>query len=278
MKLEIEFVKCNTADNMTILVVSELPPVQLAPIASQLMSYGHLYAEQVGYVEGSAHHGCAAKLQMAGGEFCGNACLALGAQLASARMLLPGERVEVMLETSGSLRPVTCQVEKLSSGYQCEASTPIPKTVERSSFAFEGLHLEVGIVRYADSFHLLIDLEQFELDAPTAERLARLAGIVTGADLVGVMLYRPSTHELKPLIFVPALDSLVWEQGCGSGTASLGCYLAWSTCKSIDIPVLQPGGIIHTSVCWHEKSIKSVHIKSTVDIVAQGKTYVNIAN
>lgn len=275
MNQEMDFVKCSPANNMTILVMGEFPAEQHPRIASQMMDYSHLCAEQVGFVEKPTRSGFAAKLQMAGGEFCGNACLALAACLASERSMKPGESLELSLEASGSEHPVLCRVEKLEKEYLCDAGMPVPKEVEKAVIPFEGLLLELGIVRYGGFFHLVIDCERFGMERAAAERLAKLLGVASGDDLVGVMLYRPSTRELAPLIYVPALGSLIWEQGCGSGTASLGCYLAWNDRSSVDVPVRQPGGTIHASVSWSGGEITGVTIRSTVGIVARGKAYVD---
>jgi diaminopimelate epimerase len=275
MNQEIDFVKCSPASNMTILVMGELPADQHTRIASQIMDYSHLYAEQVGFVEKPTLPGCAAKLRMAGGEFCSNACLALAACLASERMLRSGETLEMPLQVSGSESPVFCRVEKLDKDYMCEAGMPIPTAVENAVIPFEGLLLELCIVRYGGFFHLVIDNERFALEPAAAERLAKLLGVVSGDSLVGVMLYRPSTRELAPLIYVPALGSLIWERGCGSGTASVGCYLAWSARDSVDVPVQQPGGAIHVHAIWNGGEITGVTIASAVGIVARGKTYVD---
>lgn len=275
MNQEMDFVKCSPANNMTILVMGEFPAEQHPRIASQMMDYGHLYAEQVGFVEKSAIPGIASKLRMAGGEFCGNACLALAACLASERSLEPGQSLELWLETSGSEYPVNCRVEKSERDYMCEADMPVPKSLEKAIIPFEGMQLELGIIRYGGFFHLVIDCERFVLERAAAERLAKLLGIASGYDLVGVMLYRPSTCELAPLIYVPALDSLIWEQGCGSGTASVGCYLAWNDRSSVDLPIRQSGGSIQAKVCWSDGEITSVTIRSAVGIVARGKAYVD---
>ncbi|MGO4546766.1 diaminopimelate epimerase [Paenibacillus sp. 2TAB23] len=275
MNHEMDFVKCNPASNMTILVMGEFPAEQHPRIASQMMDNSHLYAEQVGFVEKPTHSGFAAKLQMAGGEFCGNACLALAACLASERSMKPGETLELSLEASGSELPVLCRVEKLENKYLCEAGMPVPKEVKEAVIPFEGMMLELGIVRYDGFFHLVIDCERFGIERASAERLAKLLGIASGDPVVGVMLYSPSTHELTPLIYVPALGSLIWEQGCGSGTASLGCYLAWNRRSTIDMPVRQPGGTIHASVCWSEGEIIGITIRSAVSIVARGKAYID---
>lgn len=281
MKLELDFVKCNPVHNMTILVKTEYPVEQHLHIASQMMAYHHLYAEQVGFVEKASRLDCAARLQMAGGEFCGNACMSLAAYLAAEQNLPEGGKTEFALEASGAAMPVHCQVKQDGGAYICEVEMPVPERLERASVSFEGRDIELGIVRYRDSFHAIIEVEHVDqLARAMSERLARLLGIASGGSLVGIMLYRSASNELLPLIYVPALNSMIWEQGCGSGTASLGAYLAWSRQQNIAIPIRQPGGFIHVIAACSNGQISSLRIKSSVSIVAQGRAYVddNIQN
>ncbi|GBF75852.1 hypothetical protein PA598K_04284 [Paenibacillus sp. 598K] len=270
----VTFVKCSPASNMTILVLSELPQEQHAPVAAQMMAYAHLHAEQVGFVSASTQPGVSARLSMAGGEFCGNAALSLAACLASERQLPPGDPWELAIEVTGAAAPIACRVERTEVDYVCEAVMPLPRAIEQVSLPFEGRSLEVGIVRYCGSFHLVVDLERCPLDLPAAERLARLLGVASGEALVGVMLYQLATREMTPLIYLPALDSLIWEQGCGSGSASLGSYLAWREEAPVQLDLEQPGGTIGVTVACTGQRLVSVHIKSRVSIVATGTAYV----
>ncbi|MDF2836577.1 MAG: hypothetical protein K0Q63_2217 [Paenibacillus sp.] len=275
MEQEVEFIKCSPASNMTILVLDELPVSRHSRIALQMMDDGHLGAEQVGFVGKSVLPGASARLRMAGGEFCGNACLAVAACLAWDQGVTMGEKAAFMLEVSSSESPVMCLVEKLENDYMCEAAMPAPRAVEQAVISFEGMLVELGIVRYDGFFHLIIDAERFVLERESTERLAKLLAVASGDGLVGVMLYRSSACMLDPLIYVPSLGSLIWEKGCGSGTASLGCYLAWRDRGPVNMAINQPGGTIHVSASWEEGFIADVSIRTVVGIVARGKAYVN---
>ncbi|MNJ67383.1 hypothetical protein D3C77_635500 [compost metagenome] len=81
---------------------------------------------------------------------------------------------------------------------------------------------------------------------------------------------------MAPLIYVPPLDSLVWERGCGSGTASLGAYMSWRMKGAISAPIKQPGGIIHVTADCSENKIIELKIEGIVEIVAQGRAYINV--
>ena len=89
--MELQFVKMNPTRNMTILVETPVPRAKHGEIAKQLMAEDSVCAEQVGYIEPALHPLAAARLQMMGGEFCGNASMSLAALLAMREGLENGE-------------------------------------------------------------------------------------------------------------------------------------------------------------------------------------------
>ena len=103
--MELKFVKLNPTQNMTLLVESPLRREDYAKVADSIMAYESVYAEQVGFIErpGSGSK-AVARLQMAGGEFCGNAAMSLAAYVAwldKKEKFLSGARI-IPLEVSGS--------------------------------------------------------------------------------------------------------------------------------------------------------------------------------
>lgn len=277
MKMEIEFVKFNPTQNMTILVKTKHRVEEYAHIASRMMSYDHLYAEQVGFIEEPIHHGAAAHLQMAGGEFCGNACMALAALIASERGMVHNDWMNIEIEASGAEQFVTCQVRKMYEHFVCKLSMPFPKKMEKKTLYYEGDDLDIGIVRYPDFLHIIIEVEQFDLAMRSkAQGLAKLLGVTLGSNLIGILLFKSDTNEMAPLIYIPRLDSMIWERGCGSGTASLGAYLSWNRQAAIAAPIKQPGGTIHVTADCYQEEVTTLRIEGSVEIVAQGKAYIPI--
>ncbi|MFC4098710.1 diaminopimelate epimerase [Paenibacillus xanthanilyticus] len=277
MKQEIEFIKFSPTQNMTVLVKTDHPAEQLPHIASKVMSYDSVYAEQVGFIGQAARMEADARLMMAGGEFCGNACMALAVYQAAERGLGPDDTAYVRLEASGTEQLVSCQVTRRPDAYLCRVDMPAPKQIERRTIRFDGSELDIAIVRYPAFIHLVLELERFHDEArEKAEALAKLLGVATGAPLIGIMLFNPTDYEMAPLIYVPHLESLVWERGCGSGTASVGAYLAWKRQRDIDVGIRQPGGVIRVCAAHHPDSPGSVAIEGSVHIVAQGKAYIDI--
>jgi histidine racemase len=277
MKQEIDFIKFNPTQNMTILVKANYPVEEYKHIASKIMSYDSVYAEQVGFIENPVNNKAAAHLQMAGGEFCGNACMALAAYIASEKGLKQNDLTEILLEVSGSDKLLMCQVKRNSDEYYCQVTMPIPKKIEQRTIEYDGSDLNMIIVRYHNFIHIVIEVEEFSKEVRgKAQSLAKLLGVTLGANLIGILLYKSKSHELAPLIYVPHLDSMIWERGCGSGTASLGAYLAWKNKGEIVANIRQPGGTIVVAANCHEEELTSLRIEGSVGIVAQGKAFIDV--
>ncbi|HCY4857226.1 TPA: diaminopimelate epimerase, partial [Staphylococcus aureus] len=92
---------------------------------------------------------------------------------------------------------------------------------------------------------------------------------------VGMMLFDEQRQFLQPLIYIPEIQSLIWENSCGSGTASIGVFNNYQrndACK--DFTVHQPGGsILVTSKRCHQLGYQT-SIKGQVTTVATGKAYI----
>ncbi|MFJ7366504.1 diaminopimelate epimerase [Peribacillus frigoritolerans] len=272
---EIDFIKFNPTQNMTILVKTNYLVEEYKHIASKIMSYDSVHAEQVGFIEKPINNKAAAKLQMAGGEFCGNACMALAAFIASEKGLNHNDLAEIILEASGTDKLITCQMKRNLDEYHCLVTMPIPKKIEQRTIKYDGNDLNMIIVRYHEFIHFVIEVDEFgKTVREKAQSLAKLLGVTLGANLIGVLLYKSKSEEMAPLIYVPHLDSMIWERGCGSGTASLGAYLAWKNKGEIVTNIRQPGGDIKVFATCYGEELTSLMIEGSVQIVAQGKAFI----
>ncbi|MEC0249194.1 diaminopimelate epimerase [Paenibacillus chitinolyticus] len=277
MKHEIDFVKCNPTQNMTILVRTNHLAEDYKPIAAKMMAYDSVYAEQVGFIEKPGSYEAAANLRMAGGEFCGNACMALAAFLASEKGMNPDDFMEIVLEASGTEQLVACQVKKVKEEYVCRLAMPVPTKIDRKTIKFEGDDLDIVTVRYPDFLHIVIEVDHFnEIVRNRAQTLAKLLGATSEASVIGILLFKSHSDELAPLIYVPPLDSMIWERGCGSGTASLGAFLSWKHQRDVSAQIKQPGGTMTVMAEWEEDEVTSLAVEGSVGIVAHGRAFIDV--
>ncbi|MFJ7940766.1 diaminopimelate epimerase [Peribacillus sp. NPDC096622] len=274
---EIDFIKFNPTQNMTVLVKTKYPVERYKHVASKIMSYDNVHAEQVGFIEKPKNNKAVAHLHMAGGEFCGNACMALAAFIASEKGLKQNEMTEILLEVSGTDQLIMGQVKRNIDEYYCQVTMPTPKKIEQRKIEFDGSDLNLIIVRYQEFIHIVIEVEEFDKSIrEKAESLAKLLGVTLGANLIGILLYKAKSDELAPLIYVPHLDTLIWERGCGSGTASLGAYLAWKNKGEVVAKIRQPGGTINVKASCNDEELECLKIEGSVGIVAQGKAFIDV--
>ncbi|TDL33154.1 diaminopimelate epimerase [Jeotgalibacillus sp. S-D1] len=275
MKHEVDFIKFNPTQNMTILITTNHPSESDQEIASKIMSYDNVNAEQVGFIKKPNGTEAEARLKMAGGEFCGNACMSLAAFIANEKGVK--EKNEILLEASGTSSIISCHVERNEDNFDCLLNMPLPETIEPRTIEYEGEEMEMTVVRYREFLHIVIEVDQFnERLRNKMEALARLLGLTPGASLIGILLYKSTTNEMAPLMYVPGLDSLIWERGCGSGTASIGAVLAWKKKGMITAAIKQPGGTMKVAADYFKEKVTSLTIEGSVGMVAKGKAFITI--
>ncbi|MCL2271001.1 MAG: hypothetical protein FWC24_06635, partial [Treponema sp.] len=97
--MEIEIARADPAGNITVFVLSRLGSAERARAAKALLADPDLKAEQVGFVTAPAVKEGIWRLEMAGGEFCGNASRSFGL-LVAAECGLTGKHV-LSVEISG---------------------------------------------------------------------------------------------------------------------------------------------------------------------------------
>lgn len=270
----IRFAKMNPARNMTILVESPVPRKRQQQTARELMAYDSIHAEQVGFIEKAGNPAAWARLQMMGGEFCGNALMSLAALLALDRGLPPKISSLIPLESSGVEGLVKIKVVPASSGVKCSLELPPPKKVSRALLKAGGHSLNTTVVDMQGITHFVLPAEEAKNWAETqAEELLNLWAEDCPSDAAGLLLFNREDCSIKPLVLVKTIGSLVWEKGCGSGTAALGAMLADEAKKSIKAKVSQPGGVITVKAGYADGRVKGLVISSLVRMSARGLAY-----
>ena len=231
MKLKV--LRADPAGNITLFVMDPVPAVRRASLAARLMELPGLGIEQVGF-RCPPSPGCDGRMEMAGGEFCGNATRAYG-QLIAREM---GGAGRVRLEVSGCGHPVTV-ITDLSAG-TAQAEMPLPLYAEKVDAAGGGVLVHLGGIA-----HLVAEGVEPALDF--FERAEPLLQAVPGLDAYGVIFLKDG--RLTPLVKVPAAGSLVWEGSCGSGTLAAAVAQSLSASDGQFVrDYIQPAGTVQAGV------------------------------
>ncbi|UQZ88325.1 diaminopimelate epimerase [Deltaproteobacteria bacterium Smac51] len=273
--MDIQFIKLSPTQNMTILVESPVPRELHKEVAQELMKYDGVFAEQVGFIEAPEHNPDAwGRLQMMGGEFCGNATMSLAAVLAMGREIPDGRPVDVPLEVSGLDGIINVDLTLQGHEAHCSVEMPRPEKIEQLTLHLKGEDYQINVVTLEGITHIIVDVDLVSGDkAIFAERALREWKSNFSAEALGLILYDRVRNFIKPLIYVESTDSFVWERGCGSGSAALGAYLAHKAQGTVGVDIAQPGGVITVMSGYKpDRTMKTV-ISGNVKLVARGVAY-----
>ena len=262
---------------MTLLVTSAVDRYLHTVVAGKLMAYDNVHAEQVGFVETPDSPNAAARLQMAGGEFCGNAALALCAYLVWSGKLGCDAQCTVPVEISGAEDILYCDIKRESTYFLGKIGMPVPRAIETFETEISGRHCVLPLVHMPGISHVIVDTAEISADREAVVRaLTEIPGAFTAEDAFGIMFYDKDASSIMPFVCVNTSGTKVWERGCGSGTAALGAYLAHNSGGDVKMAVAQDGGVITVDVCVTDGKITGVSIEGKVEIAAYGKALVAI--
>ncbi len=220
----------NPAGNITAVVLTPVERSQRAGLARAIMAEGR--AEQVGFME-EPQMGGACRLEMMGGEFCGNAVRSYGLLYALAQ----GRAQQVPVEISGAEAPVPVTADPAAG--TAYADMPLPLELRQ----LEVLGKRYPLVMCQGICHLLA-LEQGP--DPAFLEAARPKLNALGQEAWGLMFLEG--QQLTPAVYVTGTDSLVWESSCGSGSVACGWYLARQPGGGESYRFREPGGEIQVTV------------------------------
>lgn len=220
------------AGNITAMVQSPVAPGHRVRVSKAILALGR--AEQVGFLTEPILGGDC-RLEMMGGEFCGNAARSLGYLTALSRHKTGTHTLAVEISGAPAPVPVTADLDR---GWAW-ANMPLPLRL---------IQTEVAGRSYPTVFcpgicHLMA--ERAPEEAFLTEALAALSAYHPEA--AGVMFLEGD--RLTPAVYVRSTDSLVWESSCGSGSTAWGWYLAQTAPDGQQAyRFREPGGVIETAV------------------------------
>ncbi len=231
--------------NLTALAES-LVPAGEQPAAAAAIMRRHPEVEQVGFLRPSREPGVQAELRMAGGEFCGNACLCAAALLSA-----DAEESAITLRVSGAEEPVETRLRREAPGlYSGSVKMPPALEIAERDFAFGGLRGRLPLIRMEGISHAVVEPENaFYLllrDRALAGEALRALCQSCGAPCMGLLFLAPEAEgfRLTPLVYVPGSGTLFWENSCASGTAACAMLLASREGRAVKARFSQPAGVL----------------------------------
>lgn len=217
--------------------------------------------EQVGFY--STEGGL--ELQMAGGEFCGNAARSV------AMSQYNGQPYKMKLRVSGVTQPIEVGVDATGAAWSeipIEAGDKPVRKLSESTYliALEGITQVVVLVP---------NLTNIRSDAPDqfrrdAYQLLERLGLTKSVPAAGVIYVDNSTQvsRIVPVVWVRAIETLFVETACGSGTMAFALQQAYKSNRSLAIEVKQPSGdVITADVVINRGRVTKARIKGAVKLL-----------
>ena len=239
--MEIDYSIIDPTGNITLIVETALDRAKYKAAADALMAR-HGDVQQVGFLESAASPHADMRLQMAGGEFCGNASIALSA-LVMGRWDLPvGEKGVVHLEVSGNDDISCVEVERLGENdFRGSVDMPQPRDVGLVELPLDGGTRPFPVVSFPGISHAIVKPHH---DRALLERAIKDWCYVMDTDAMGILVLNEEKMSMEALVYVPGSDTLFWEGSCGSGSAAVGAYLSWKQVDAVSVSISQPGGTL----------------------------------
>ncbi len=250
------YVTLDPTGNLTCLVLDPAEPGDETTLVRELLKQ----CEQVAFLEPPNRPEAAAGIRLMGGEFCGNAAMAAAVWLIRDEMEEGAEKT-LLLEVSGAADPVFCTIRKTADGF--EGTVCMPGIPEIDTEMLCGIPFSV--VRMEGIVHLICESRTFEPEE-AEQLLLRLAEQLPD-EAVGLIQWNRTEWYMRPLVYVRGSGSLVWEHGCGSGSAAVGVVEALRNgAKQTTVSVNQPGGTIRATAETEDGKILAVSITGRVRI------------
>ena len=240
--MEIKYYKINPTGNITLIVETPVPRESQAAVAAKLMAFDK-DAEQVGFIESAENPECAFRLQMMGGEFCGNASIAAAALYMSKQCPSPTDKSTVTFEVSGVDKPLAVSVECLNKlKFTGSVSMPLPESCFDCELVYDGKSFSFPVVRMPGICHAIVT---GGLGADFAEDAIAEWCRQLDTEALGLMFYNARNGLLRPLVYVASTGSSVWESSCASGSCAVAAYESLNCGEGKLLSLRQPGGTLN---------------------------------
>ncbi len=239
------------AGNVTAIVCSDVSAAERARVAAQILRLPELGIEQVAFLT-APRSGGEIRLEMMGGEFCGNALRCAGFYQALRNGAQGKSCVFAEISGADGVQPV------MADTAEGTASTvmPLPLSVQPAGWA----DVQAARVTFAGITHFVIDCAQ-----PDETLVQRAIAAAPEASAVGAIFLDRAHGSIKPVVFVRETASCVAENSCASGSVAAAVVLTADFADGItEIGIGQPGGTLEVGVQRADGAVMGLSIGGAV--------------
>lgn len=214
--------------------------------------------EQVGFVNPNPTE---PELLMAGGEFCGNATRS------AAWYILDGKPGEIFIKVSGAGTKLRAGVDEKGNAW---AQMPIYANPSKiTSLGNGSAIIPMEGITYVVIENIYSRASTDKLKQITMQLLRDL-GLDKSVPAAGVVFSNKSRSgvKIRPVVFVRDINTLFYESACGSGATAVGLLEALKKGGSVNLPVVQPTGmLINVRVSFNGTEFEQAIISGLVTVL-----------
>lgn len=213
-------------------LVRGIPAVEEKKKINDFLMKKYPNVEQVGFYEYDVNNNIG-MLEMAGGEFCGNATRS------TAYVLLKGKPGKIQMQVSGTKQLLSAGINKENTAY---AQMPIFTTF----LSVRKVSPQVTIVEIEGITHLITNKPQNTGKEDLKQKGKKFMddyNLATPYPAAGVMFLDKSSNEMRmdPIIWVRDIQTLFYETACASGATAVALAESLKQNRSIrDFRIKQP--------------------------------------
>lgn len=235
--MEVTVVMADPAGNRTAIVRQGVPKSARLQVAEEIMKNMELRAEQVGFETRPLYGGSAGKLEMAGGEFCGNAARSFGYLLCQERGF---DHCIVEISGTRDRLEVICDMDNKTGIVQM----PMPEKIMMARG--DGQETYPLVISRGITHMICVNREP---DEEFARRMIARYGDAYSA--FGVQFV--GEGRLTPVVYVSGTGTVCREHSCGSGSLAAAWYLTQEKEDGFHTYSFeQPGGTITVRIAKRE--------------------------
>ena len=243
--MEVEYIIYNPAGNITALVLGDEYNSEQRKLINNAIMEREKRVEQVGFLSQKDK-----KLTMAGGEFCGNAT-----RCAALYYIKKEESIELKINNN-----------KIKAGIDCdtlEVWCEVPIEEYKIEKICETIY---KVVLKGITLLVVKDIESYKELKQSAINLIKKYNL--DDDAIGVMFVDNAEDIIKvyPIVWVKEIDTLFFENACGSGTIAVTMLESVLKSFSNQYNVMQPSGdILKTEISIEDNVVKRAILKGNVE-------------
>ncbi len=223
--------------------------------------------EQVSFYEFNKKNNIA-RLELAGGEFCGNATRSL------AYLLLKGKPGKILLQVSGT-------TNMLSAGVNASNTAFAQMPIFNNFTCVQQLQKDLFRVDLEGISHLIctkkLEIKKNKDLVDYAKKLLEKNNLLFSIAAAGVMFIEINNNKLllKPVVWVKNTQTILYETCCASGTAAVALWYALQNNKSItNLQIKQPSNFyLNATVRKDSSQFIDLFIDGPIELIRRKESY-----